>query len=342
MNYRKNTPTIYDVAARAGVSPATVSRVFANTSYPVSKATREKVLDAADFVKYAPMLKAKKNSGKNVAVVIPNLDNPYYSSLAAGLEHSLRLSEMATLLINTNGILDIEKALIADLAVRDVCGMIIVPCSDACGHIRDIANKHIPVVIMEQDEQQGCSSVSFNYRAGGAMAVQYLRERGCKSIGFIGSPLTRHSRRTLHEGYLSALSAQNLDDRYVRIAENENRADETNYSFEYKNAVEQVDYMIENRCLPQAIFCVNDITAICVIQLLRQKGYDVPGDVSVMGFDNIQMSEVIYPALTTIDQCIYEMGNVAADLLASRVNSINRKDISVTLQPKLVVRNSVV
>ena len=344
MKYSKNAPTIYDVAEQAGVSPATVSRVFGNTGYPVSETTKKKVLSAAVSTRYKPLPKVKKKSGKRVAVVIPNLGNPYYSSLTAGLEHSLRLAGMSTLLINTNGNMDVEKSLLADLSAQDVCGMIIVPCSDNIDHIKAATNKFISLVVMEQDEQQDYSSVCFNYRAGGALAVQYLVERGCETIGFISSPLTRHSRRSLYEGYLSGLTNNNmqLDKRFVRIAEIENRISERNCIFEHENAVVQVNHLIEDKCLPKAIFCANDITAISVIQLLRQKGYDIPGDVSVMGFDNIQMSEITCPALTTIDQCIYEMGNVAADLLTSRINDINYKDISVTLQPKLVVRNSVV
>jgi len=344
MNYKKNTPTVYDVAMEAGVSPATVSRVFGNSQYPVSEATKKKVVTAAVSVGYEPALRLKSKSGKRVAVVVPNLDNPYYSSLITGLEHSLRLAGMTTLLINTKGNLDVEKSLTADLPAHEICGMIIVPCSDATDHIGEAAGKNIHVVVMEQAEQQDFSSVSFNYRAGGAIAVQYLAERGCKTIGFISSPLTCYSRREIYEGYLSGLTTTNIeiDKRFIRIAETENRAEEIDYFYEYKNAVTQINHLVANNCLPQAIFCANDITAICVIQLLRQKGYDVPKNVSVIGFDNMQLSEIIYPSLTTIDQCIHEMGSVAADLLTSRINNINRKDISVTLQPKLVVRESVI
>ena len=346
MNYKKNLPTIYDVAAHANVSPATVSRVFGKSGYPVSEVTHDKVMAAAISLGYAPAIKATTRLGKKVAVITPNLDNPYYVSLITGLEYSLRLYGILMLLVNSNGDIEIERKTLQDITKQHVCGVIVVPCSDDIEHIKNAAVNGMSVVMLEHDEQDTCCSVNFNYRAGGAMAVQYFVERGCKTIGFIGSPLTRYSRLELFEGFKSELQARGigLDRRYVYISDKETRANASQgyYNYEHKNAIAQINYAIESKNLPQGIFCANDITAICIMQQLQQKGYQIPGDVSIIGFDNIQFSEITYPALTTIDQCIYEMGSMAADLLTKRLNNTQHKNVSTMLQPKLIVRQSVI
>jgi LacI family transcriptional regulator len=344
MKYKKSYTTIYSVAAHAGVSPATVSRVLSGSGYSVSAETKERVLASASFLGYNTGGATKKLHRNIIAVIIPNLINPYYTSLIMGLEYSLRDLGMSMLLMNTAGSLELEKGFIVEILRDEISGVIISPVGENCDHLRDLEKQGVNMVVMEQAPDIDCNRVSFNYKGGGIQAVQYLIGKGCKTIGFIGSPLTRYGRREIFAGYLSALENNGIvkDDRYIRIAKEEYRTPGSLAEvYEYSNGISGVQSMIESG-LPEALFCANDITAIGAIQVLQKNGLAIPRDISVIGSDNIPFSAMIYPSLTTIDQSIYEMGSMSAEIMAGKINDKNRRNISATLDPRLIIRNSTV
>lgn len=342
MNIKKGQTTIHDIAKHVGVSPATVSRVFSNTSYPIANKTKEKVLSAARQLGYPKTTSTLAAKCERVIVLIPDLMNPYYTSLIAGLECSLRMSGISMVLVNTGASIDLEKKMISEIDVKSIKGVIISPVSNQVEHIALLIKRGVQVIVLEQAVELECSKVFFNYKKGGELATQYLIDRGLRSIGFISSPLTRFSRREVYDGYLSALQKNGLavDERLIRIAKNELR--QTDDIYEIANGRMQIQQMIDLKNLPDGVFCANDITAIGVLGQLHKENICVPQDISVIGFDNVFYSGCASPPLTTIDQCVYEIGSMAAELLNRNIIDPNRKCVDVTLEPRLVIRDSVV
>ena len=341
MYEKRATPTVSDVAEKSGLSISTTSRVLSGANYPVSEEARRRVSVAAEVLGYYPKLSAQ-SSGRDVFVIIPSLSNPYYLALISGLEASLRLLNMNMILLNTHGKLEHEKKLLHQISHRPRVQLILSPVSDDVEHIRALISERAEVVLLEQQLPLDCMTVRFNYREGGKMATWHLIERGHRRIGFVSSPLTKHSRREVYEGYLAALEKAGIVCENALILSSK---DEVSYSsdlFEYENGTQQIRNMFVNKAkMPDAFFCANDITAIGVLNELRQHGINVPNDVSLIGFDNIPFSAMVSPALTTVDQCTYEMGTMAAEFLNGNLVNPLRKPVSVLLEPKLVKRESV-
>lgn len=344
MNNKKRKPTIYDVAREAGVSTSTVSRTLRNDGYAVSTETREKVFLAVNKLNYDTKIYDSKNNTNlenRVAVVLPNIINPYYSTLVTGVEYNLHKAGMQMVLYNTGGDKNKEVSVIEEIIESKFRGAIIISICKNYDHIQKLISSNIKVVACEQSVDLDCNSVTFNFFEGGLIATEYLISKGKKKIAFISSPLDRFSRIGLFNGYKKALKRNSivLDGRYIKIAKTEESSGTE--IFEFKNGKEQVDELIKDNLIPDAIFCINDITAIGVIHQLQQNRYKIPKDIGVIGFDNIYFSSMIYPSLTTIDQCTYELGTMAAEILIGSINDPNRGNISTVLEPKLVIRESV-
>lgn len=344
MNKKKNNITIYDVASEAGVSPSTVSRTLRDEGYAVSAETKEKVLLAVKKLNYNTKIyyKEKDSKPKNkIAVVVPNIMNPYYSTLVTGVEYNLHISGMQMVLFNTGGDKTREVSAVEEIIESAFIGVIIVSICDKHDHIQKLISSNIKVIACEQNIDLDCNSVTFNFFDGGYMATEFLISKGRKKIAFISSPLDRYSRISLYNGYKKALKRNSidLDKKLVKVSKYEKPTGIEVY--EFKNGKDQIDELIKDGIIPDGIFCINDITAIGVIHQLQQYGYKIPNDVAVIGFDNIYFSSMIYPSLTTIDQSTYELGTMAAEILVGSINDPNRGNISTVLEPKLIIRQSV-
>lgn len=334
--------TIYDIANKADVSPATVSRVLSNVDYPISDDTRELVLRVAEELDYRPSKTKYLSHYKfsEIGVIVPNLSNPYYSTLVLAVERFAAENKMRVLLCNSNGDEDLEKDYVESLIQKKVKGIIISSVANSTDHINKITYAGISIVSFDQIMDIDCNKISFDYREGGFIATEHLIDLGHRRIAFITSPLTRHSRRRIFKGYKDCLRSKDIefDESLVTILPDfivelgNIKPDEENTRF-LKDLLNQKDR-------PTAIFCMNDIIALKVLKELELQGIRVPKDISLIGFDNIDILNIINPRLTTIDQCTYEMGNLAAEMLYSSMRNKTRKNISVFLQPILVEGNS--
>lgn len=345
MNKSSGNVTIYDVAEAANVSVSTVSKILNNSEHKFKEETRNLVIETAQALGYkkniATLTRDKKDSANKIAVIIPDIINPYYASLANGLESALRSSGMNMIFHNSHNSRELEVDIIKQVIDSDCIGAIVISICDTYDHIKDLINSGKKVVAFEQHIDLNCNKVGFNYSKGGFMATEYLIQCGHNEIGFISSPFSRSSRIQVFEGYKNALTKYGIpvDEKFIKIASSEDR----NYErmFDYENGMEQVEKMIKGNKLPEAIFCINDMTAIGVIRKLQDEGYNVPKDVSVIGFDNINFSYIIRPELTTIEQSTYELGAMAAEILIGSINDSNRGNVSILIEPKLIVRESV-
>lgn len=341
MNYKRKGTTIYDVAAMAQVSPTTVSRVLSNTAYPVSSDVRKRVLAAADALHYAQKGKLRP-AERDVVVMVPNLSNPYYTALISGLETSLRMFGLNMLLMNTKGDIGLEKQLVGELSRRESVRVIISPVCDDLSHVRPLLRSNVPLVVMEQPHAENRSTICVNYFRGGELVTEHLLARGMRRIAFLGAPLTRYSRTQVYQGYCTALTTAGIpvDPDLVFLADEEpSRKDENSPFYMGMHLLERMAHACKP--LPDAVFCANDMTAIGALRRLTELGVRVPETLSVAGFDNILISAVASPPLTTVDQCTYEMGSMAAEILYGSLMDPSRQHINTVLEPKLVVRESV-
>ncbi|MDK2800237.1 MAG: hypothetical protein PWQ70_1856 [Clostridiales bacterium] len=342
MDKNKNT-TIYDIAKLSNTSIATVSRVLSNTNYPVSQALRKKVLDAAEKLNYTPNLlgrQLKTNQSKDIGVIIPSISNPYYPLLVQGVEDVARKNGYNVLLSNSYRDPKNEEKSINSLFQKQVKGIILASITKNNSYLKSLQQRGLKIVTFDQDVDIECNKINFDYYKGGYLATKHLIDLGHKDIGFISAPLTRYSRQKVYKGFLTCLKEYSIPikEDFINISETEEESHDEIY--EYKNGKALVKRMIEEKNLPTGIICINDMTAFGVIQELFKNKIKVPKDVSVVGFDNIPVSEMISPPLTTIDQCTYEMGSMAAELLINDLEDEKRKEITISLKPTLIVRES--
>lgn len=179
---------------------------MSKAGYKVSEKTRALVFDTAIRMGYEkldtiPQQEAQTN---NVAVIIPNILNPYYASLVTGLESALQSGDMTMMLYNTRNNKELEKKYAAQLLDGNYSGVIIVSICDQFDHIKRLIENGVKVVAFEQQVDLDCNKVGFDYSKGGFMATEYLIRKGKGTVGFITAPITRSSRKQVFDGYKKA------------------------------------------------------------------------------------------------------------------------------------------
>jgi len=341
---RRRKVTIKDIAARTGASPATVSRVINRSNYPVSLELKEKILNTAAELGYAVRKpqSAAAQENRDICVILPNISNQYYAILLQGIEEVASRYNYNLLLCNSNRLPKKEKKFIEGLLDKNVKGIIVISISgepDALNNYKNMGNN---IVCLEQDLDIECSKIGFDYYKSGLLAAEYLHGLGHRKIAFLSSPLTFFSRRELQRGFRDGLKAAGIEEDEIRIFVAEEEEEIADNVYEYQNGAEQARKLLSlgKNERPTAVFCSNDMTAIGVIHELTRNGVRVPGEISVMGFDNIPLSQMINPMLTTIDQFSRDMGIMACETLIKKMEGELPADISMVFEPKIVVRES--
>jgi len=336
--------TIYDIAKAANTSVATVSRVLSNTDYPVKTELRERVLKEAKRLKYIPNLigrQLKSKISNDIGVIIPNITNEYYPQLILGIEHVAREKGFNVLLCNSQRNPQNERNFLESLFQRQVKGIIISSLEKKYNFLQHLIANEAKIVLFEHDADIDCSKIIFNFEKGGYLAAKHLAELGHRKIAFFSAPLNKYSRLKVYNGFNEYLNSCgiSLKKDYIFISEEEEK-ESHNEIYEYNTGKALVNKMLSKGNLPTAIFCINDMTAVGVAQELQRNNIRIPEDISIMGFDNIPLSQMISPSLTTIDQCTYKIGATAAEVLISFLNGDRKEDITLLFEPSLVIRDS--
>lgn len=335
--------TIYDVAKHCNVSVATVSRIVNNVDYPVSDELKNRVRSAVKELRYKPNMlgkNLKSNRSNEVGVIIPNISNYYYPSLIAGINDSLINSGYNVLLCNSYRNPEHEKKQFNFLLQKQVKGIIISTVSDDTKWIEEVLPDDVTVIAIEQNLDVDTHRVCFDYFAGGYMAAEYLAGLGHTEIAFLSSPLTYASRKQRMEGFTAGLKNKGIDISPKSIHVSDYEHDDEN-SYEFNIGRRLTESMIRQGDLPTAVFCINDMLALGVIGTFQRHGIKVPDDVSVMGFDNLSLSEIVTPSLTTIDQSMREIGVRAIELLNKSFKDMSAPLETIQFEPRIVERESV-
>lgn len=332
--------TLARLAVEAGVSKSTVSRALSD--HPeVNGATRGRIRALAEAVGYRVDAKARAlalRKTQTVGVVIPRtarfiFANPYFSQLIQGVGDILDESGYH-LLLNTN---PEPLTFLGLIRERRVDGLLLTASAMSGAALEAIGREAaagFPIVLINQPARRvQCASVGVDNAEGIQQAIAYLLGKGHRRIGFIASPAqTVHGRERLR-AFAEAMAAAGLGDG----GEQPVGGDDTEHGGEHAAA-----QLLAAELRPSALLCSNDLMAIGALRAARRLGLAVPGDVAVVGFDDIQLAALVQPALTTVRQPIARAGRVAAKLLIERLGEQPAPwgNDRIQLQTELVVRES--
>ncbi|HET9288367.1 MAG TPA: LacI family DNA-binding transcriptional regulator [Gaiella sp.] len=327
--------TIRDVARRAGVSVATVSRVV-NDRPDVSPETREAVLEVVRALSFSTNRSARALSkGRTglVGLTIPFVLGDYYSLILSGATEALHEQEMRAVLCPTRHEHDREAALVERLMRGTTDGAIIVLPSESPGELSDLAAQGFPFVVVDAPMPlpERIPVVSATHWAGARAATEHLLQLGHRRIGIVTGREGWVATEERRDGYQAALAAAGVlaSPELVRSG-----------NFEIPDGHAGARELLALDDPPTAIFACNDNMAVGVLRAAAEAGLRVPGDLSIVGFDDSELARVTTPALTTVRQPLEEMGRMAVSLLSRLIDGQRVETLRVELATRLVVRGS--
>jgi LacI family transcriptional regulator len=329
----RSRATIAQVATRAGVSTTTVSHVLSGKR-AVGARTRGNVLAAIEELGYRPNRAARHLRTRRshmVAVVVPDLTNPFYAVLTRGLADALDAADYGTYVCNTDGVHEREEKIFRDAFDRGVDGIVLAARETATKVSFSGAELATPLVcIGDHLPHPQCDAVVADDQHGSCEAAEFLVSRGYRSIAMVQGPARSGVART--RGFVAAMhAAERAVPRHLMV-----RGDWTR-----GGGYEAVKGLLALDDPPDAVFCANDLMAIGALDVAREQGLRVPDDLAVVGFDDVDAATIVTPALTTVRNPSYEAGLAAGDLLLTRMSGEHRGAArTVTLTCPLVVRSS--
>jgi len=319
------------VARRAKVSTATVSRVLNNASL-VKSSTRARVLKAIEELKYHPNLHARSLAGgksKTIGVLVSNLENPFFFDIYKTIEEDAHANGYEVLMANTDYR---SEQLITSVRVmigRRVAGLAAIVSEMAPELMEELNDSRTPVVFYDVGTpRQNITNIRVDYRRGIEKVIEYLHSLGHRRLGFVG-----------HHAILGPINERMkaVMDAVARIPSLQVRTAADSDTLEGGRIATRA--LLATGFDPTAIICVNDITAVGALRELRERGIQVPQDMSVTGFDNVKLSEFCYPALTTVHIPRDRVGHIISDCLMPKPDAPSITG-EIIIDPEFVVRDS--
>ena len=322
-----------DVAKRAKVSTATVSRVLNNTS-TVKNSTRIRVQKAVDELKYHPNLHARTLAGgksRTIGMIVSNLENPFFLDVFQALEADAHRAGYEVVAANTGYRAEQLVTSIRLMIGRRVAGLAAIVSEMDPALIQELTDSKLPVVFYDVgNSTKNITCIRVNYRRGVEKIVEYLHDLGHQRMAFVGhhsalAPI--NDRRT---SFLDAVARYSPKVKVQTVADLDS----------LEGGRQAARELLSSGFRPTAIICVNDFMALGVLRELRDAGLRVPRDVSVTGFDNITLSEFCYPALTTAHIPRDRIGHIAFESLALEGENAQASGREIVISPEFVVRDS--
>lgn len=322
-----------EVAKRAGVSTATVSRVLNNISV-VKSTTRARVMKAVTELNYHPNLHARTLAGgksRTLGMIASNMENPFFFDIFRTLESEAHKHGFDVVVANTDYQPEQLVRSVRLMIGRRVAGLAVI-VSEMDPHLfRELSQSKIPAVFYDVGTPAGqISNVRVDYRRGIEKIVEYLHDLGHDRLAFIGHHSTLGPTNERERAFEEAVS------RYEPATEWRTVADQDSLEGGRQAARE----LLASGFMPTAIICVNDLMAVGALRELRDQGLKVPQDVSVTGFDNIKLSEFCYPPLTTVHIPRERIGQLVFEALVPESAKIKSTGREVVIDPEFVLRES--
>ena len=323
---------IVDVAAAAGVSAATVSRVLNGTGR-VSPERADQVRQAASRLGYQPFGPARalrQQLTRVWAAIVADIENPFFTSMVRGMEDVARGEGHRLVLCNSDEDLDKESSYV-DIAIAErMAGVVIAVASTTESDLEPLLSWDIPVVAVDRrPAEHRVDSVVVDNRLGADEATQHLLDSGSERIACITGPARLSTAAERLQGYRDALTRNGIKPARGRIR----RAD-----FRQTGGYRAAHSLLSSDDRPDALFVANNLMTVGAVQAIRDLGLRIPSDVAIVGFDDQPWTTLTSPQLTVVAQPTYEIGRQAAKLLTTAGAASGPR--SVVLVPRLLVRES--
>jgi LacI family transcriptional regulator len=327
--------TLADVAAEAGVSVMTVSRVV-NGRPGVGEDTRERVRHAIQSLGYRPNIVARglrASSSRTIGLIVPDVTNPYFPEIVRGaedvaIEHGYRL-------LLTNGIEDVRRETDALRTFEDHLVDGVIACSPRLENqdlYRLLERQRAAVLVNRRSDPRYAGSVRIDHELGARMLLRHVHEVGCRRPAYLSGPPHSHAGRERLLGLereAAELGVELPADRMMPCAPT------------VEGGAKAAREMVERHPEVDGLLCFNDLVAAGALQALQEMGVSVPREMAVTGYDDIVFARMFAPGLTTVRAPKYELGQQAARMLLDRMNG-RGYGVNIVLQPELVVRGSTV
>jgi LacI family transcriptional regulator, repressor for deo operon, udp, cdd, tsx, nupC, and nupG len=322
-----------DVAKIANVSVATVSRVISQPDR-VSKETRQKVLEVIKELNYQPHMIARQfrtKETKTILVVVPDITKAFFSEVLRGIEHTALQNGYQVILGDTENDIEREREYINLLLKKQVDGMVLLTARVDKKSLEEISNQFPVVLACEYMNGLNIPTVSIDNISSARKVTEHLIQLGHTKVAHITGPINVVLSRDRLRGYQQAMLKHDLilDSAFIQ---------EGDFSFE--SGYNQMLKLMALETIPTAIFVFNDEMAIGAIAAVKDSGLKVPEDIAVVGFDNVKMSSVYEPRITTIEQPKYKIGKKAMDLLLKLMSGEALQKTKFVLKDELIVRES--
>ncbi|APC09283.1 LacI family DNA-binding transcriptional regulator [Neomoorella thermoacetica] len=332
--------TIRDIAKLANVSITTVSRVINNKDEGISEETRKRVLKIMDEMNYRPNTIARSmitRRTNTIALVIPDICNPFFPELARGVEDTANKYGYQLVLANTDGDPLKEENYIKVFQEKFVDGIIFTTQNNIEYHpiFFRLRQQKYPYVLIERyiEELDDIPGVYFANIDGACQATEHLIQKGHRKIVFISGPLKTTNARLRLQGFLKALQEAEIAPDYNLIVEGD---------YKMNSGYHAIKGLLEKGTNKfTAIFAANDLMALGAQRALKEYGFKIPRDVSLVGYDNIFLTETMEPPLTTVEIPSYQMGVKATELLLMTINGDVKEKKRIVFNAKLIIRESV-
>lgn len=325
-----------DVARLAGVSTSTVSHVVNNSRF-VSDEIRERILKAVADLNYSPSALARSlkiNQTRTLGMIVTTSNNPFFAEVVAGVERICYQRGYTLVLCNTEGDPARLSHSLEALLQKRIDGLLLM-CTEARSASAEVFDRHpaVPIVVMDWGPLNSkADRIQDNSALGGYLATRHLIEQGHRKIGLITGPLDKLPAQSRQHGYRQALDEAGIAFRPEYIVEGD---------FEFAGGITAMQQLLSLSEHPTAVFAGNDVSAVGVYQALYRAGLSVPQDISVIGYDDIELARYLTPPLTTIHQPQEELCRKAVDTLLERIQGADDEPRLITLEPTLIQRESV-
>ncbi len=330
MNMKARLTKITDVARAAETSPATVSRVLNGTG-GVSPDLKARVLKAASMLGYVPCGSARALRRQHTSVwaaIVSDIENPFFTAVVRGIEDVARQAHHRLVLCNSDEDLEREAAYI-DVAIAErMSGVVIAVASDKESNVAPLIAQHVPIVAVDRSAGRDVDAVVVDNRLGAEEATRHLIDFGSRRVACITGPARVNTANERLEGYRRAIAAAGMtvDEDLIQ------RAD-----FKESGGHQAALSLLTSRNPPDALFIANNPMAAGALRAMRELGLSIPKDVALVAFDDSPWTTLTSPQLSVVAQPAYEIGRVAAELLAT---AGNRSARTIVLSPRLIVRES--
>jgi LacI family transcriptional regulator, repressor for deo operon, udp, cdd, tsx, nupC, and nupG len=324
---------IADVAKLANVSTATVSRVISNSG-TVKKETAEKVMEAVKKLNYQPNVLARqlrRSETKTILVVVPDITNTFFSEVLRGIESVAIQIGYQVLLGDARNNAESEASYLTILGQKKADGLILLTARSNQKLLEEISQDYPVVLACEYYEGSRLPTVSIDNVSSARKATEYLISLNHKRIGHISGPLNVVVGRDRCKGFHQAMAQHGLSVDPSLVQEGE---------FSFESGFNLMMKFLALEDFPTAIFAGNDEMAMGAVKAVKSKGFKVPEDFSVVGFDDIKFASIFEPALTTVAQPTFDMGQKAMELLLKIINGEELEKNQFILPDKLIVRDS--